>query len=304
VEGNVGLQGTLDTFSLAEVLGLVEVARQTGALEVHGSDSHGTLFTSAGRLVAGEAGDFSGPVESREELDGRLTDVCFLLFRLDGGSFEFVPNRAPAWPAERGTDIGPIVATVERIVREWPMVEMVVPSLEARPHIADELNDDSLTLSRAAFRVFTAVDGERTIRQIARETHRSVVETCFVLKDLAEHGAVVVSEDRPHRTSEPAVTLPPGAIHAVRESMTGPEQTPVEMVTSVPDPGASIDREALERERIALAARAGLPDPGPTPEPEAEVPAEEPAPEDPSRSTITTDRGALLRLFSGLRDQG
>ena len=80
------------------------------------------------------------------------------------------------------------------------------------------------------------------------------------------------------------------------------------MVTSVPDPGAALDADSIDRERAVLAARAGLEDPGPVPaadrdpEPEAAAPGE-PEDEEMTGSEITSDRGALLRLFSGLRDQ-
>ena len=92
--------------------------------------------------------------------------------------------------------------------------------------------------------------------------------------------------------------LPPGGLHTFQEVVTGPDEVPVEMVTSVPDPTSVLDRESIERERAALAAQAGLDDPGPTPHADDET---EEAGAEPSRSAITADRGALLRLFSGLR---
>lgn len=297
----MGLQGTLDTFSLAEVLGLVERARQTGGLEVRGPEGHGTVYVTAGRFSAGEAADYSGPVETREALDVRLVDVCFHLFRFGAGSFEFVPGRMPPWPAERATDIGPIVERVARIVHDWPAVEAVVPSFELRPIVADDLPDESVTLSRSGFRVLALSDGIRTVRQVARESGRSVVEIAAALAELVEQGAVAFASDAaPTRPAEPGPVLPTGALHAVRETAGGEGGAPVEMVTSVPDPSASLDRAALERERAVLAAKAGLHDPGPMPEEDADEEEEE----DANRSTITSDRGALLRLFSGLRDQG
>ena len=148
----MGLQGTLDTFSLAEILGLIERARHTGALVGAEPDGHGTLYTAAGRFCAGEAADYSGPVEDRHALDVRLIDVCFHLMRFESGSFEFTADEAPPWTAERATDIAPIVETVEHIVRAWPAVEAVLPSFDVRPELAEELPEDSLTLSRAASR--------------------------------------------------------------------------------------------------------------------------------------------------------
>jgi hypothetical protein len=298
----LGLQGTLDTFSLAEILGLIERARHTGALSVRGRDGHGTLYVTAGRFCAGEAADYSGPVEDRHALDVRLIDVCFHLMRFESGSFEFVAGEAPPWTAERATDIGPIVDTVEQIVRAWPAVEAVLPSFDVRPELCDDLPEESLTLSRTAFKIFPMIDGQRTVRQIAREAGHSVVEVGPILRDLIEHGAVRLESDERPRAASSDVVLPSGALHAMREAAAGDGES-IEMVTSVPDESAALEGEALERERAELAARAGLPDPGPVPE--AGEPDEEPEPEERVEETaITSDRGALLRLFSGLRDQG
>jgi hypothetical protein len=303
----VGLSGTLDTFSLAEILGLVERARQTGALRVEGPDGHGTLYVTAGRFSAGEAADYSGPVDDRHALDVRLIDVCFHLMRFEGGTFEFLAGELAPWTAERATDIAPIVETVEHIVRAWPAVEAVLPSFDVRPEASEELPEESLTLSRTAFKVFTLIDGQRTVRQIARETESSVVEVGPVVRDLIEHGAVRIPSGA--RTDpEPVATdliLPTGAVHVARDEPEEEGRGPIEMVTSVPDPDAELDAEAIERERAALAARAGLDDPGPVPTTEpGEAVSGGAESDDPATSEITSDRGALLRLFSGLRDQG
>lgn len=306
----MGLSGTLDTFSLAEILGLIERARHTGALRVEGPDGHGTLYVTAGRFSAGEAADYSGPVDDRHALDVRLIDVCFHLMRFEGGGFEFLAGEQAPWIADRATDIAPIVETVEHIVRAWPAVEAVLPSFDVRPELADDLPEESLTLSRTAFRVFALIDGQRTVRQIARELESSIVEVGPVVRDLIEHGAVRIPSGV--RTEpEPAsdLILPTGAVHVARDEPEDDGRGPIEMVTSVPDPEVALDAEAIERERAALAARAGLDDPGPVPTaPVAAEPGEAVGggteEEDESASEITSDRGALLRLFSGLRDQG
>ena len=98
-------------------------------------------------------------------------------------------------------------------------------------------------------------------------------------------------------------------MHVAHEADAEAGGEPIEMVTSVPDPSARLGGEALDRERAALAAKAGLQDAGPVPasEPEArsdpELAGVAAAELDESGSEITSDRGALLRLFSGLRDQ-
>src|SRR5262249_24736652 len=157
--GCVGLQGTLDTFSLAEILGLLEQARQTGALGVAGPDGQGTLYVTAGRFCAGEAADYAGPVETREELEGRLIDVCFHPFRFATGSFEFVPNRSPSWPADRGADIAPIVGRVERILRDWHETEIYIPSFDVQFELNDDNDDETVTLNRSSLKVLALLEG-------------------------------------------------------------------------------------------------------------------------------------------------
>jgi hypothetical protein len=140
---------------------------------------------------------------------------------------------------------------------------------------------------------------------VARELGQSIVVIGPVVKELVEQGALHLADGRRPAAATPGgpagdLVLPPGAVHAVRN---GGTEDAAPLVTSVPDPAAELDRDALERERAVLAARAGLDAPGPVPTEEPGVDAEDE--EDPDHTvTMTTDRGALLRLFSGLRDQG
>ena len=195
----MSLQGTLDTFSLPEILELVEKSRKTGALEVRDPQSRGVLYFAGGRFSAAEAGELCGPVESAEELEARLIDVCFALFRVETGLFEFENDRFPPWPVRGGSEVAPVVEQVQQLRRDWLAIEAVLPSLDCRPDVVDDLDGDRVVLNKAGFRVLRVVDGERNVREIARAVGRSVLEVCKVLKDLVEAGAVVVPTD-PQRT--------------------------------------------------------------------------------------------------------
>ena len=195
----MSLQGTLDTFSLPEILELVEKSRKTGALEVRDPQSRGVLYFAGGRFSAAEAGELCGPVESAEELEARLIDVCFALFRVETGLFEFENDRFPPWPVRGGSEVAPIVEQVQQLRRDWLAIEAVLPSLDCRPDVVDDLDGDRVVLNKAGFRVLRVVDGNRNVREIARAVGRSVLEVCKVLKDLVEAGAVVVPTD-PART--------------------------------------------------------------------------------------------------------
>ncbi len=194
----MGLQGTLDTFSLAEILGLIERARHTGALVVESPDGHGTLYITAGRFCAGEAADYSGPVEDRHALDVRLIDVCFHLMRFDRGVVRVHRRRGAAVDRRAGhrhrPDRRDRRAHRAGLARGRGGAAELRRAPRAGRGAARGVPDP---VSRTAFKVFTLIDGVRTVRQIAREAGHSVVEVGPVLKDLIEHGAVrIASGDR------------------------------------------------------------------------------------------------------------
>jgi hypothetical protein len=246
----LSLQGTLDTFSLPEILELVEKSRKTGALEVRDPQSRGVLYFAGGRFSAAEAGELNGPVESAEELDARLIDVCFALFRVETGLFEFESDRFPPWPVRGGSEVAPIVEQVQQLRRDWLAIEAVLPSLDCRPGVVDDLDGDRVVLDKAGFRVLRVVDGDRNVREIARAVGRSVLEVCKVLKDLVEAGAVVVPTD-------PARTMVDELVLTTDDDVEPLVETPVDPVAAAfPDPEVA---EYLESEPAAPAYVAPAP---------------------------------------------
>jgi hypothetical protein len=367
----LSLQGTLDTFSLAEVLVLIEKARKTGAIEVRDPASRGVLYIAGGRFSGAEAGDLCGPVESPEELDARLIDVCFSLFRLESGAFEFEGDRFPPWPVRGGSEITPIIEQVQQLRRDWLAIESVIPSLDCCPTLVADLGDDRLIVDRAAWRVMLAVDGQRSVRGLARELGRSVLEICRVIKQLVDAGAVEIAREPVPTVADELILPPEPAAHpagrvvddpaeavpvgivppaelvdaAAAASVTTPAEPRVTAQEPAPGPAPASRAPAPQAPAVdrpaARAAPAPAAPPAPRPAPRAEpAPAPRPAPraapnrapepapapaaktrrrppEPPQRSRKAEeepeengasaaepapDRGALLRLFSGLRD--
>lgn len=321
----MALEGSLDEFSLAEIIGLVERARRTGALEVHGTHGDGTLYLRDGLLCAGEADDVTGPVAGPGPLRARLVDVCFALLRAGGGTFRFVSGREPPWPADRPLDTDPVLAVAQRLADAWERIAMLVPSVDDRPALNDDLQREPLTLDRLAFRVLRAIDGSRTVRQIARELELAAVEAGAVTADLVAAGAARIATP----AGAPPTRIPPVTRPAVlgdrdrereREELalraglrTGPVPTggaPDLSVTAAaaaaveaPPAGMDVPPAGVEAPEggADLAGDAGAVPPVPGGEPGA-GPGDDPAGEGEPTTYVTRDRGALLRLFSALRD--
>jgi hypothetical protein len=328
----VALEGSLEEFDLSEIIGLVERAGHTGALEVRSPDGDGALYLAEGRFCAGEAADVTGPVERPDLLRARLLDVCFQLLRAGSGTFRFSPGVPPPWPAPQRVEVGVVLGTAQRLARHWDRIQLRVPSLDDRPALNDDLAGEPLTLDRLAFRVLRATDGVRTVRQIARDLDLAAVEAAAVVADLVEHGAARVA----FAAAGPApgaATLRPGpaeatggrAVEAARAELAaraGLAAAGAAPVAAAPGPAAAVDLAPDTVAGVASAAAAAAASapapaglaatdrPGPDPEPPAPEPpvdhptagAGEPGEAGEAGTYVSRDRGALLRLFSALRD--
>ena len=88
----MSLQGTIETFAIADVLRLLAATNKSGRLQVQGVSRAGTVWVDSGKVLAAES-----PNTPHERA---TADVVFQLLRIDRGSFRFELDRAPG-PAGR-----------------------------------------------------------------------------------------------------------------------------------------------------------------------------------------------------------
>lgn len=266
----MSLQGTLDSFSLDEVLGMIAVGRKSGTLQVRGDRGVGAVYFNAGRACGAEAGRHTGPIGDNEKaLETRLQDVCFELFRFNEGNFIFEAERLPDWARAITLDIDIqfIVGEVKRRVTEWAAIQAVIPSVEARPRLVAELPFEDVTLDRGQWRLISVIDGRRRVNAIMRMLEASEFDTCRALKDLKELEIIEIelpSEDAASH-SETAAAQPVAAQPVAAQPM-APAPEPAAAQPAAPEPVA------------AQPAPEVAPEPAPAPAPVAveAVPAPEP----------------------------
>jgi hypothetical protein len=194
------LQGTLDTLNLAELCELLSGTGKTGALHVRAEAGSGVLWFTGGKVSAGEAGGQTGPPPPGPagDLLERLHDVCFELFRFTEGTFEFEAERRPSWPADRGVDVGGLVAETERRMAEWREITAIIPSIEARPRLVPEPPAGGpITLDATQWRVVTGIDGRRRVSALIRVLDGGEFTVCKVLRSLVEAGLVEIDAADP-----------------------------------------------------------------------------------------------------------
>jgi hypothetical protein len=313
----VGLQGTIDTLPVSEVLRSLCGVGQHGVLEVRGDSTRASLSLEAGDLVGGDLDGLVAEPSDRPALVLRLVDVLCGVLRLEQGGFTFRPGDAEGTRVGR-VPLDEVLERAEAAADAWGPVAGMVPAFDAVPVLVESGDDDeSLTLNRSVLRLVAAIDGHRTVAEVGGLCDRSAAEAAVPLAGLVARGVVELrAADAPVARPEPFEAPPAPIVEEVAREQAalaarlvdahrGPEADAasraladlagLEMLAESAD--VAIDGvEPLETEvspeaehLAALAAELGH-----DPVPELEEP-------EGDHTTITTDRGALLRLFSGLR---
>ncbi len=189
--GTVVLQGTLETLTLPELLGLLAQSRKTGALWLDAANSSAVVYIVDGRCCAAESSDAGEPLNNAPALLARVVDICFGVERTEDGAFRFGPEEPP-WASAETVDLEVAIDELGRLVAEWREIQAVIPSLECRIRLADELGVPELKVDRERWQLIVALDGRRTVRDLAKKTGRGVLDVCHAILALVDAGAVNV----------------------------------------------------------------------------------------------------------------
>ncbi len=236
------LQGTLETLALPELLGLLAQSHKTGALWLDAANSSAVLHIVDGRCCAAESSEAGEPLSDAAALLARVIDVCFSVERADDGTFRFGPEEAP-WACEDTVDLEVAIEELARLVEEWRDIQAVIPSLDCRIRLADDLGVEELTVDRERWQLIVALDGRRSVRDLVRKTNRPVLDVCHAILTLVDAGAVNVGP----APAAPVVGRTNGTRKRSSESAVEPE-APYGPGVESPHPGPAGGVDDGERE--------------------------------------------------------
>lgn len=309
----MSLEGTFETLALTEVLEVLSHSKKCGVLLVEAGPADGRIWVEAGKVQAVESGEQAGPVDSPSELLNRAVDAGFTLARQPSGSFRFVSGERPPFGSGCDVSLGEVLDGVERLLGEWRDIQEVIPSLEARPRLRDDLAVDEITLDARLWRLVVTLDGRRTVRDVVHRSERTVLDICHALKGLVEMGAVEMVDapaELPHRRTAALAPVMPYGPGVDRDPPARPAPgiptlgIPIEVVTgpiapiaTIPEPHLGVVVDATDEPADVVAdLAADRADPG---EPDETEGRRDPEGEE---GEAGRDRRALLRLFSALRE--
>ena len=203
----MSLQGSIETFAVADVLRLLAATAKTGRLHVQGPARAGTVWVEASRIVAAESPATPYATGS--------ADVVFQLLRFDRGSFRFEPDRHPTMP-DVPVDIEFALGEAESMLHEWRELEHRIPSGEIWVQLRGRLASTSVTLSADEWATVAIISGGRTVNEIGEALRLGELQTAKAVARLLDLGLVefgdrpapVVEETRgPSAPVEPALPL-------------------------------------------------------------------------------------------------
>lgn len=247
------LQGSLDNFTLDEVLNLLSGTMKTGHLRLSGDRGTGSLWVDEGLLVQAEA--------SNVVAGGDWEDVMFELLRFESGNFSFVADEAAPSPDD-ALDIEPLIERGRELLVEWNSIEAVVKSPDHFLTPVASLPSEQVMLTNAEWETVIAIGEGRSVGQTCTALHVGELKGCRRIKSVVERGLVGIEPPTTRRSSGD-LDSPAALNEAVVDS--APSN-----VLSLPVAPAEAEVEA-EIEEIAAPIVAAVP---PTPPPAPPSPDE------------------------------
>ena len=196
----MALQGSLDTFSLPDVLRLLATTTKTGRLRLDGDRGQGNVWLRDGSVV--------DAVADRAVEGAPTEEVIFELLRFERGSFAFESDeRTPN--SEHPEDVEGLLRRAGAMLNEWRELEAVVPSLDHRVALTSELPSDEVTIDSDRWRSVVAVASGRSVGDLAGSLGLSELNVSRAVRDLVELGVADVEgpsaptapDDAPRRES-------------------------------------------------------------------------------------------------------
>lgn len=196
------LEGSLDEFSLRDLLTFLRSTGQSGTLHVVG-DRGGIVHLDDGHLRAGQPAEdttMADRIASGGQLDDDLVEeqlVAMLASVLIPGPapFRFVSGPPDSRFTEFDFEIDEILEKGRQRLEAWKVIADVIGSTSTTLRLATELPIDvgRVIIERADWQVLATVDGTRTVADIVTLLGRTAFDVCSTLYRLVVAGVVELS---------------------------------------------------------------------------------------------------------------
>ncbi len=190
------LVGDLKEFNLNDILQLLGMARQTGALKIsRGAANKGIIYLADGDPVHASTSNCVGE------------RAIYEMFTWREGKFHF--NNDTTTECTIKTSLQNIVMESARRIDEWERVHDLIPSkdvvIEFNP--APQLGSENISLISREWRILSLVNGTRTIGDITAISDFDEFETCKILYGLLSSGLLKKVGDSKDKAKSKSSTI-------------------------------------------------------------------------------------------------
>lgn len=289
----MSLHGSLDSFSIPDVLVFLGGTGKTGELHVAGDGRDGRVWFTGGKVVAAEA--------------GRPTDVIngvFELLRMAAGDFGFTDGVAPAVATEEH-DVAAVLAAAQSRLDEWREIEAVVPSPRAEVAAVAAIAGP-VTITPEHWVVIAALVRDASVGAVGDHLGLNEFDSARAVKALVDAGLLTVTaaggdgEAAPAGPAEDLVEIPTRLRRSRPARASAPAPVPEAPAEAEAEPAEvnEATRAELVHQLTALDDDAEAGDAATGEDGDAgSDPATDPA--DPDENGL--NRGTLLKFLSSVR---
>lgn len=190
------LEGTLRQFPLRELIEMAVYSSVSGILEVWIGAIVGRIF-------------FRDGLPQHAETDGLLgIDAIGRMFAEQDAAFRFIAAAEPVTPT-LWMDPWELIDLAEHQAPTWAKIRGFIPSITAIPTLRGPVDVETVSIGEEVWPILAAIDGQRSIAQIARDLAISAIDACTGVAFLIHRGLVVLRQAP--RAADPQATQPGGA---------------------------------------------------------------------------------------------
>ena len=216
------LRGSLDDFSLEDILWLVARAEKTGELFVNRPPGSGRFFFASGKVDHVETDLLrTGPAAPGADARATVEDAAFELLRREQGDFSWNPGVTSQSGTALSLTVDDVLAASEQRAAELARIRQFIPSDQSILAInaSPEEGVEEISLTRAQWGLIAHIDGQRTVEGIAAEARMGEFQVLRTLYPLAERRLLEVRSSTPAgaaTTGTVTATAPPSQIDLTR----------------------------------------------------------------------------------------
>lgn len=167
----MGLQGSLESINLADIMQLVSNSQKSGRFVLSkGVENKGYIYIKSGEIFHSESGNYSGE------------DAVFTLISWSKGEFVFEEGEFDVEQTITRS-VTSLLMEAARRIDEWNVLRRKIGSIESIPEFndVDKKERRKISLTTLEWLIIAKIDGQKSIEEISNDAGINIYDTSRIL---------------------------------------------------------------------------------------------------------------------------